>query len=486
MKESRRQFIRKSAWIGAGAVLAPHMLRSAADVLRGETTPELPATIPPVNGFQSRRPAPADRRFVSTSVERFIEDTVRRIKDPKLAWQFRNCFPCTLDTTVFHTIENGIPDTYVITGDIDAMWLRDSSAQVFPYLRLAVGDEPLQQMLRGLIARQSRCIIKDPYANAFNKEDNGRGHQDDMTQMGPGIWERKWEIDSLCYPVRLAYHYWKTTGDSGIFTPEWDRAMRTVYRTFREQQRPGGNRNSAYRFQRISPVACETLMLGGYGNPLKLCGLICSSFRPSDDATILPFLIPSNMFAVVSLRQMAEIYDRCFNGGRGFSNMCRTLAAEVDEAIEKHGVVNHPVAGPVYAYETDGYGNHYCMDDANVPSLLSIPYLGYCTPDDPLYLNTRRFIWSQKNPYYFEGKVITGIGGPHQGQDNVWPMSLIMYALTSGDNKEIDRCIGMVSETDAGTGFVHETVHKDDDTRYTRDWFAWANTLFGELIARHV
>jgi hypothetical protein len=160
MKESRRQFIRKSALIGAGAVLAPHLLHSAANVTRGETTPEFPATIPPVNGFQSRRPAPADRRFVSASVERFIENTVRRIKNPKLAWQFRNCFPCTLDTTVFHTIENGIPDTYVITGDIDAMWLRDSSAQVFPYLRLAVGDEPLQQMLRALLPVKAAALSK--------------------------------------------------------------------------------------------------------------------------------------------------------------------------------------------------------------------------------------------------------------------------------------------------------------------------------------
>lgn len=510
---TRRRFLKDSALLGAGILLAPQALRAtvtssasgtAGAAISGTADAAISGTAgAAISGtagsafsvassaahsgsFTSCRPAPADRLFVSEKVDDLIRKTAKKIRDPKLAWQFENCFPCTLDTTTYFEVKDGKPDTYVITGDIDAMWLRDSSAQVFPYLRIAKEDKHLKEMLQGLIARQSRCIVKDPYANAFNKEDNGRGHQDDYTKMGPGIWERKWEVDSLCYPIRLAYHYWKTTGDASVFTSEWDKAMRAVYRTFREQQRPGGNQDSPYRFQRTSPVACETLMLSGYGNPVKYCGLICSSFRPSDDATILPFLIPSNMFAVVSLRQVAEIYKHVMHGGHEFANECLALAQEVDDAIKNIGTINHPTAGRIFAYEVDGYGNHYCMDDANVPSLLAAPYLGYCAQDDPVYLNTRKYIWSLNNPYYFEGKAIAGIGGPHQGQDNVWPMSLIVYALTTSDKKEIKRCIKAVSAVDANTGFVHETVHKDDPTNFTRSWFAWANTLFGELILDHV
>ena len=471
---SRRDFLKRSLLVGAGLLAAPSLVPNA---LMGADKKDKPVS------YKSMRPLPGDRHFTSRKVEETIAATAAQIKDPKLAWQFANCYPCTLDTTVYPGRRNGHPDTFVITGDIDAMWLRDSSAQVFPYLPLAAEDPELKELLQGVIRRQTSCILIDPYANAFNREANGRGHQEDLTEMKPEIWERKWEIDSLCYPVRLAYHYWKATGDTSIFDAEWQQAMQLVYKTLRQEQRLGGTKDTPYTFRRETPTQTDTVPLNGYGNPIRPCGLIVSSFRPSDDATLFSFLVPSNMFAVVSLRQMAEIYREVI-GDAAFARQCERFADEVDRAIKEHAVIEHPKYGPVYAFEVDGYGQYMLMDDANVPSLLAAPYLGYCAIDDPLYLNTRRLIWSLDNPYFFEGKAIRGIGGPHQGLDNVWPMSLILYALTSSDEKEIGWCIDTLSKVDADTGFMHETVDKDDPTKFTRSWFAWANTLFGELIIK--
>jgi meiotically up-regulated gene 157 (Mug157) protein len=146
--------------------------------------------------------------------------------------------------------------------------------------------------------------------------------------------------------------------------------------------------------------------------------------------------------------------------------------------------VEHPKYGKIYAFEVDGYGSHLLMDDANVPSLLAMGYLGDVPMDDPIYQNTRRFVWSTDNPSFFRGKAGEGIGGPHVGHDMPWPMSIMMLAFTSKDDNEIRHCIEMLMSTDAGTGFIHESFHKDDAKNYTRPWFAWQNTLFGELILK--
>ena len=512
---SRRLFLKRSAAWGAGLLLAPGLLTTnslkalkpsvgagsgAASAESGggaglglSQDPEPPAWSkifaqtqqPP---YSSKRPPLSQRLFTSPRIEEVIKETLPKIDDPKLAWQFANSFPCTLDTTVYFEKQEGRPNSFVITGDIPAMWLRDSSAQVFPYLPYIKDDVALEEMIRGLIHRQNACILIDPYANAFNKEANGQGAQKDLTKMKPEIWERKWEIDSLCYPIRLAYHYWKAGGSVQAFDQNWLDAMTLVVDTFVQQQRWGGLRDSPYRFQRNTPVQTDTVALSGYGNPIKPCGLIVSAFRPSDDSTIFSFLVPSNMFAVVSLRHLAEMLlslplsTPSAGERQALARRCITLAQQVDEALARHAVVEHPKYGKIWAFEVDGYGNHNCMDDANVPSLLSAPYLGYCAKDHPIYLNTRRFIWSLDNPYFFEGEAIRGIGGPHQGINNVWPMSLIMYALTSLHDDEIKACIEAVSRTDAHTGFIHETVDKDNPEKYTRSWFAWANTLFGELL----
>ncbi len=432
--------------------------------------------------FVSQRPAPADRLFVSRAVEDKIAEVTALLKNPRLAWMFANCFPNTLDTTVhFGKDENGRWRTFIYTGDIHAMWLRDSGAQVWPYVQLAPQDRHLQSMLAGVINCQFSLICIDPYANAFNDGPTGTGWQSDMTKMGPWLHERKWEIDSDCYPIRLAYQYWKVTGDTSVFGDTWLEAIRKILTTFREQQRKDGP--GPYRFQRNSPVPTDTQAGYGWGNPVRPVGLIASAFRPSDDATTFLFLVPSNFFAVSSLRKAAEILETV-NAQTGLAQECRELADEVEQALRQFATVEHPKYGTIYAYEVDGFGNKLMMDDANVPSLLAMAYLGDVDREDPVYQNTRRFVWSEDNPYFFRGEAAEGIGGPHVGRDMVWPMSILMKAFTASDDAEIKWCIESLMKTDAGTGFMHESFHKDDPAKFTRAWFAWPNTLFGELILK--
>ena len=430
--------------------------------------------------FESRRPPLAERRFTSDAVEATIKQMKTTLPNKELGWLFENCFPNTLDTTVFYEEHNGVPDSYVITGDIDAMWLRDSSAQVHPYLPLAAKDKKLQQLIAGVINRQVKCILKDPYANAFYKDENKISEwKNDLTDMKPGIHERKWEIDSLCFPIRLAYGYWKTTGDTKPFTANWKQSVQLTLQTFKEQQRKNGK--GPYSFQRTTAWATDGVPLGGYGYPVKPVGLICSMFRPSDDATIYPFLIPSNFFAVVSLKQAAEILNTVYKDA-ALANACNDLAKEVANALQQYATVEHAQFGKVYAYEVNGFGSFNLMDDANNPDLLSLPYLDAVDSNDAVYKRTRNLVLSTENPFFFKGKVAEGIGGPHAGMDMIWPLGITMRALTSNDDKEITQCIKWLIASNAGTGFMHESFHKDDAAKFTRKWFAWSNTLFGELI----
>ena len=434
--------------------------------------------------YKSNRPKMKKRLFTSKAVEAEIVRVKKLLTNPKLAWMFENCFPNTLDTTVHFRMLDGKPDTFVYTGDIHAMWLRDSGAQVWPYVQLANNDPKLKEMLAGVILRQFKCINIDPYANAYNDGALPDGHwMSDLTDMKPELHERKWEIDSLCYPLRLAYHYWQVTGDTSVFGAEWLEAIRNIYTTFCQQQRKEGA--GPYKFQRKTERALDTLNNDGLGAPVRPVGLIVSCFRPSDDATTLQFLVPSNFFAVTSLRKAAEILETV-NKETAVAADCRALADEVEMALNRFATYYLPEFGTIYAFEGDGFGNHLLMDDANVPSLLAMPYLGDVDVNDPIYQNTRRFVWSDSNPYFFCGKAGEGIGGPHIGYDMVWPMSIMMKAFTSRDDAEIKTCIKMLMDTDAGTGFMHESFHKDDATNFTRPWFAWQNTLFGELILKLV
>lgn len=419
------------------------------------------------------------RKFTSRAVEDTIKEIDSFLDGNELAWLFGNSFPNTLDTTVnFRTID-GRPDTFVITGDINAMWLRDSTAQVWPYISLTGRDAQLKELIAGVINRQVKCIHIDPYANAFNDGPGNSEWMSDLTEMKPELHERKWEIDSLCYPVRLSHGYWKSTGDTSVFDESWTGAMKLIIKTFRQQQRKEDQ--GPYRFQRVTGWQTDTVAGGGYGNPINPVGLIVSIFRPSDDATIWPFLIPSNYFAVKSLRQMAEIAT-AVTGDEALAADANALAAEVEEALEKYARVVHPEHGEIIPYETDGYHNCHFMDDANVPSLLSMPYLDTIDRRDPLYLRTRKFVLSKSNPYYFSGTMGHGVGSPHTGLNRIWPIAITMRALTASDDYDIVSSLRMLKSTHAATGFMHESFMKDDPTQFTRKWFAWANTLFGELV----
>lgn len=433
------------------------------------------------NSYPTVRVSEDKRNFNSMAIEKTIQRMKTTIKDPELAWLFENCFPNTLDTTVYFETKDDRPDTFVITGDIHAMWLRDSSAQVWPYLPLIKEDEHLKKLIAGVINRQTDCILIDPYANAFNDGPGKSEWMTDHTDMKPELHERKWELDSLCYTVRLAYHYWKTSQDASVFDQKWLKAAKLIIQTCREQQRMNGR--GKYHFGRTTAWSTDTVPGNGYGNITKPNGLIHSIFRPSDDATIYPFLIPSNLFAVISFRQMAEIVTSIYKDNV-FANECKTLANEIETAIKKYAIINHPKYGRIYAMEIDGFGNCLLQDDANVPNLLSLPYLGAVKLNDVVYQNTRRFVLSDSNPYFFKGKAAEGIGSPHTLVNQIWPMSIIMRAMTSTNDQEILAQLHFLKNIHAGTGFMHESFDKDDASKFTRKWFAWANTLFGELLLK--
>jgi len=440
--------------------------------------------------FTSRRPAPTERKFTSPAVEETLQRVKSQIADPELGWLFENCYPNTLDTTVHFSPDGGDeggPDTFVITGDIDALWLRDSTAQVWPFLPLVTADPRLQQLFAGVIRRQCVCILYDPYANAFMADPEEKTQWvSDHALMLPGIHERKWEIDSLCYPIRLAHGYWTQTGDATPFDAQWEQAMALILQTFREQQRKGGpGPYYFHRDERGEPLTSRSPAgepVPDYGSPVKPNGLICSRFRPSDDAVMFQYLIPSNFFAVAALRQMAELVN-VLNRSPKLAEEATALADEVAAVLSQSARAEHPEHGTIYPYEMDGLDGVLLMDDANVPSLLALPYLGACDVSDPIYQATRRFVWSQSNPWFFKDKY-AGIGSPHTGPNTIWPIALSMYALTSTSETEVAQVIATLKATHAGTGFMHESFHANDPADFSRTWFAWANSLFGEMIVQ--
>ncbi len=349
--------------------------------------------------------------------------------------------------------------TYVSTGDIEAEWLRDASAVMEPYITEAADDQRIAEALRGVVAREAKYILLDPYANAFSSDYK--------------VVERKFEIDSLLYPIWFADKYWRATGDASIFTPEVNRAFERVLTTFRDEQHH--DRRSHYRH--------PDLASGGRGSGVRDTGMIWTGFRPSDDPVRYHYNVPDNMFAVVVLRRLAAIETRVYRNRRDAINAWG-LAKQIDRGITQYGVTHVGGLGDVFAYEVDGYGHTNLMDDANIPSLLSIPFFHYRKTDDRVYKMTRRFVLSSRNPYYYDGKYASGIGSPHTPRGYVWPLSLIVQALTSGDRAEIRRVMGFIAASDIGDHRLHESFNSNWPEAFTRDDFAWPNALYGELVIR--
>lgn len=415
---------------------------------------------------------------ITTSVAQGL-DPVKKVLAPVPGFpeMFENCFLNTLKTTT-QALPGG--QTFVITGDIPAMWLRDSTAQVMHYVRFAGKDAALAKLLEGLIARQMKYILLDPYANAFNKSGAKRlGHRD-RPLASQWVWERKYEVDSLCNPVLLSWRYYEAAGAGAWMDEGFHRALNLIVDTLALEQRH--ETDSPYTFERDNCPPSDTLTRNGRGTETAYTGMTWSGFRPSDDACRYGYLIPANLMAAKALEHIGAFAGMLHDPA--LRKKAAALKSQIEQGIRGHGQVNHPVYGDIYAYEADGLDHHLLMDDANVPSLLSLPYLGVCPADDPVYLRTRAFILSPNNPHYHAGKFASGVGSPHTPQGYIWPISLCVQAMTAGDITEAAQLVGMLLHTHAGTGYMHESFDPGDPGKYTRAWFAWANSMFGETIFR--
>ena len=403
----------------------------------------------------------------------------RATGDATIAEMFRRSMAENLSA-----VAERLPDgtTFVLTGDIPAMWLRDSAAQLRPYLLLCKDDPGLQEILIGVLHRQLEYVVLDPYANAFNKEANGWGHVTDQTEMSPWVWERKYEIDSLCFPLELAYRLWRITGRADVIDERFRAAAEAIVELWTVEQ--DHEARSPYRFQRLDDRPSDTLVREGRGRLTRPTGMSWSAFRPSDDATELGFNVPGNMFASVVLGYLQEIATEVLRDS-DLADRAKALKADIDDGIARHGVVDHPVHGQVYAYEVDGLGEALLMDDANMPSLLSIPLTGYAAADDPTYLATRKLLLSPENPYYYSGTHAAGIGSPHTPPRYIWHIALAVQGISSTSPEERQRLLELLRDTTGGTGQMHEGFDVDDPSQYTREWFSWANAMFCELALVH-
>lgn len=366
---------------------------------------------------------------------------------------------------------------FVITGDIPAMWLRDSTTQLTPYLRFIDRSEQLADLVERVVRRQMAFIAHDSYANAFNDGPTGAHYDPDDVCDDPAVWEQKYEIDSLCYPVSLAHALWSRTGRSAFLIEDGTpRVLRAIVDQLRAEQH---HDTSPYRFERATAIPTETLPRNGRGSALADTGMTWSGFRPSDDACTYGYNIPANLFAAQALLSIAEIAAEVLRDVT-LADDARRLSRELVAGVREHGVVDGPDGSPIYAYEVDGLGGALIMDDANTPSLLSLPLVAPDVLDRDIWEATREVILSPANPYWFSGAALRGVGSPHTRDRRVWPIALAVEGLV-GSPADRTRLLGMIADTDAGTGHVHESIDVDDPTEYSRAWFSWAESMFCEL-----
>lgn len=425
---------------------------------------------------QIQEPGNGGGDFLADLLSRKSAQLRELMGDPELADMFLACMRNTLDTTLTREADG---TTFVITGDIPAMWLRDSSAQMRPFLRLLDSEDGLSDVIAGLVRRQFECVALDPYANAFNREPTGASYDPEDACDNPWIWERKYEVDSLAFPVQLAHQLWQRTGRTDIFTGTVLEALRTIVAQWRLEQ--DHEENSDYRFVRQTDLPSETLSRDGLGPATAVTGMTWAGFRPSDDACVYSFNIPGNHFARLALLHIAQIANDVYRDA-ALAADATALAEEIHAGILQHGVLNHPEHGEIYAFEVDGLGGKLLMDDSNMPSLLSLPLTADVSVEDPLYQATRKFILSQENPFFHEGAHAKGIGSPHTPPGYIWPIALAVQGLTAATREEKWEILQTLRDTTGGTGFMHEGFDPDDPAQFTRPWFSWANSMFCELL----
>ncbi|KAF1846601.1 glycoside hydrolase family 125 protein [Cucurbitaria berberidis CBS 394.84] len=458
-----------------------------------------------------QRPAKYCRTFESPLVEKVIQDMNEKIVDKDLARLFENAFPNTLDTTVRWHVDGTAKhkmskkswdsaawkgaQSFIVTGDINAEWLRDSTNQLQQYQLLAKKDKELYQLILGAINTQAEYVIGSPYCNAFQPPPpsglsptfQGDGDTVHPIYEQSFVFECKYELDSLAHFLSLSNQFYNHTGSSEFLNARWHVALDTLLSVLSEQSKPTFNaktgvyQGNEYTFQRQTNIGTETLGLSGVGNPLNSgTGLVRSAFRPSDDATILGFFIPANAMMSVELKRTAAILMAA--GKKNIAQQVLKWGETIGQGVWEHGVVTHKKYGQVFAFEVDGYGSHILMDDANLPSLLALPLLGFTDANNEVYKNTRKMILEKNgNPYYLTGEDFSGIGGPHVGLQSAWPMSVLVQAMTSDSDEEIMRCLGSVKNV-SQNGLIHESVNVEFTKTYSRSWFAWANSVFAQTI----
>lgn len=400
---------------------------------------------------------------------------------PKLAKLYRNCYPNTLETAT-EIMDDG--SVFVLTGDIPAMWLRDSTAEVSHYIPMAAEHEEIRNIIKGVIKKQREYISIEPYANAYKKLPDDHKEFDDLPLNHPIVWERKYEIDSLCYPLRLTYLYWKATGDNSVLDESFIACAKTTVELWITEQ--NHFEKSPYRFTRKNCPEQDTIHNNGMGNPVEYTGMTWSGFRPSDDACKYGYLVASNMFAAVVLGYLDEMLKAVAPEEKELIEKADKLAKKIRKGIEEHAVIDTEKYGKIYACEVNGMGDYFLFDDANVPSLLSAPYIGFCACNDEIYRNTRNFILSKDNPYYYEGKFAKGVGSPHTPEGYIWHIALSMQGLSSDNADEIREILHMLETTDGDTGYMHEGFNANNPNEFTRSWFSWSCALFAELVEKAV
>ncbi|KAH6638629.1 hypothetical protein BKA67DRAFT_145458 [Truncatella angustata] len=453
------------------------------------------------NQLSSMRPVPACRTFNSSLVEDEILRLKDQIWDPDLFRLFENTWPNTLDTAIkwMGVAANNTEEElcFVITGDINAMWIRDSANQIAPYKYvLQRPTDDVAAVFRGVINLQARYLVISPYCNAFlppkesgmNPGPSGGIYSVTPTYDRDFVYTCNFELDDFGGFLQLSHDYYTATGDVTFFGKfQWIYAIQSILKASKAMQQPTYDKDGkwvppAYTFQSQTMSAFGTLGNNGMGNPVNDTGLMRSPFRPSDDSATFDLNIPANMMMARYLETNAEIMDKLPNAPPGLAKEMRDIAAQVRHAINEWGIVTAPSGKKIFAYEVDGFGGRSLMDDANIPSLLSAPFLGFLNNTDEIYQNTRNFLLSRANPWYCSGPIIKGIGSPHIRPGATWPMSVIMSAMTSDDDKEIITALRQVLQSTDGLGLIHESVDAYSVKRWTRQWFTWANGLFGQLI----
>ena len=356
-----------------------------------------------------------------------IVDNFAQVKlaDKYAQQTFKQCLPYTLNTTVKNE-----PDgtTYIVTGDIPAMWVRDSCAQIYPYVYMSKDATDLQRIIKGTILRHIKHFNSGyqdaPFINSW---------QEDYSPH-----EYKWEPDGVAYFIRLIWLYWQITGDEQWAHMEGDFA---AYLAF----------NNAVELIKKS---------------IGFTGMVQCKNRPSDDWTTYPYLIPTNMFLAAMLPKLATMYLAIWHDPEK-AKECNVLSRNIKAGVNSYGIYDHPIFGKIWAYETDGVGNYLLMDDANIPSLLAAPYIEFCDYSNVIYRNTRNYVLSTFNPYYFVGTYGKGVGSPHTQNSWIWPLAIIMQALTSRNEQETQELMAYLNNLDNDMHYVHESVNPNESSRIT-------------------